>query len=469
MRKGGNKIVIAGALGALFVVIVALVAASSGISKEDPADDSIAVVEGVNVEGIVDDGQITRERFDASLEQAAMRQGLQEVPPEDDQQYTALRDEAINDVLDTAWILGEAEERGIEASDREVEEEFLRTKEENFKTEEEYQQFLGETGFTQEDVDLRVRLQLLSTKIQEQVSGGAEPQPVSDEDARLFYDSNPEQFVTPGSRDIRVIQAADEAAGQDAFDQLSADNSPENWDKVAAAISTDTTSKDTGGVRTGVTEGVFPDPLNTEIFDAPEGEVQGPVTIPEGVYVFQVDTITEESTTSFEDAREQIDQQLGPQIQQEEFGAFLSDYRDRWSEVTICADGFITERCENFEGETTPCPDPTLPEDQQKQQLEDTGCPPPVLSNSPGTPGAFAPFLPVQGTPQRPHPPGDDDEAPAGGQVPGAPLPGGAVPVQPGAAGAPPPAGAQQAPPPPPPAGAQQAPPAGAQAPPPGG
>ncbi len=97
-----------------------------------------------------------------------------------------------------------------------------------------------------------------------------------------------------------------------------------------------------------------------------------------------MDAITEASTTSFEDAREQIDQQLGPQIQQEEFTAFLADYRDRWTEVTICAEDFITERCDNFKGETAPCPDPALPEDQQKQQLEETGCPPPVLPNTPG-------------------------------------------------------------------------------------
>jgi hypothetical protein len=340
-----------------------------------------------------------------------------------------------------------------------VQQEFQRTKDENFKTEKEYQAFLEETGFTQEDIDLRVKLQLLSTKIQEEVSGGTEPAAVSEEDARDFYEANTEQFAVPESRDIRLVQAADDAAAQTAFDQLSADNSPENWDKVAADVSTDASSKDTGGVRQGVTDGTFPDPLNGEIFEAPQGEVVGPVSTPEGVYVFQVDKVTEESTSSFEDAREQIDQQLGPQIQQEEFSAFLSDYRDRWTEVTICAEGFITERCDNFEGETTPCPDPTLPEDQQKQQLEETGCPPPVLPNSPGAPGSFAPFVPVQGAPQRPHPPGDDSEAPPGGALPGGALPPGAVPGQPGAA---PPTGA-------PPAGAQQAPPAGAQAPPPGG
>ena len=36
---------------------------------------------------------------------------------------------------------------------------------------------------------------------------------------------------------------------QEAFDQLEQDNSPENWNKVAAEFSTDASSKGAGGVR----------------------------------------------------------------------------------------------------------------------------------------------------------------------------------------------------------------------------
>lgn len=447
---GTGRSTVAIAFGVVLLVLSAIVGVTQGFGSEEPDSDSVAVVEGVNVDGLVEDGQISKESFESSLEQAAKRQGLQEVPPEDDPQYEALRDEALNDVLDTAWILGEASDRGIEASEREVQQEFQQTKDENFDTEKEYRKFLEQTGFTQQDIDLRVRLQLLSTKIQEQITGGAEAPGVPEEDAKLFYEANKEQFAQPASRDVRVVQNPDQAKAQRAFEQLSADNSPESWNKVAAELSTDSASKDSGGVRAGVTEGVFPDPLGAEVFSAPEGEVQGPVSTPQGFFVFQVDAVTDAGSISFEEARAQIDQQLGPQIQQEEFSAFLADYRDYWTERTVCADGFIIERCGNFKPEATPCPDPSLPEDQQQQQLEQTGCPPPVQSNSPGAPGSFAPFTPPQGAPQRPHPAGEDAAAPAG-QLPGG-LPGGAVPGQPGA----------------PQAAPQGAPPAG-QAPPPGG
>ena len=121
-----------------------------------------------------------------------------------------------------------------------------------------------------------------------------------------------------------------------------------------------------------------------------------------------------------EEAKPAIQQQLEQQLQQESFSAFLSDYRDRWTELTICGDDYLMERCDNADTEITPCPDPTLPEDQQKQQLEQQGCPPPVLSNSPAAPGRSSPFT-RQGQPQRPHPAGEDAAPAAAGPARRAP------------------------------------------------
>jgi parvulin-like peptidyl-prolyl isomerase len=409
--------------------MVVLVAATSGFGKDDPSGDSVAVVDGQ---------EISQEDFDRALAQAAARQGAGsncQPPAEDDPQYETLRDEALNDVLDQEWILGEAEERGVSVSDREVQEEFEQTKNQNFKSEKEYQDFLRQSCFEQEDVDERVRLQVISTKIQEEVT--SEAAEVSDADAETFYEANEEQFSQPEQRDLRLVLNQDPEKAQEAADQLEQDNSPENWKQVAAEFSSDASSKENGGVRESITQGVFPEAVDAQIFDAAEGEVVGPIETDSGTYVFQVDSVTEETTTPLDEARPQIQEQLASQLQQEGFSAFLSDYRDRWVELTVCADDFVNERCDNFAGEVEPCPDPSLPEDQQRQQIEETGCPPPVLPRNPAAPGSILPFIAASGSPQRPHPAGADQEVPAGipggvpGGVPGAA--GGAVPVTPGA------------------------------------
>src|SRR5687768_5253433 len=228
----------AAVLGGLFVVLVALVAVFGDVGQAEVPDEAVAVVDGT---------EISQEEFDAALQQSALRQGLQEPPASDDPQYEAIRDEAMNNVLDIQWIQGEAERRGIEVSDEEVQREFEQTKEENFKTDEEYDKFLEESGFTQEDIDLRVRLQLLSEKIQAEITESAEG--VSDSDAEQFYEANKSQFEQPESRNIRFVVNAEQGEIDQAVEQLREDNSPESWDEVAKEFSTDDATKGEGGVR----------------------------------------------------------------------------------------------------------------------------------------------------------------------------------------------------------------------------
>jgi parvulin-like peptidyl-prolyl isomerase len=402
--------------GAILVLGIVLIIAIQGVGKDDVSSDGVAVVDGE---------EISQADFDTAFQQAAQQTGLPTPPAPGDEQYEQVRDQALSTLLDTAWIQGEAERQGVEVTDKEVQDTFVELKNQNFQTEEEYQQFLQQSGLTQEDIDERVRLQVVSEKIQEQITN--ETPAVTDEEAEEFYDANKAQFEQPESRNIRVIVNKDPAQVQAALTQLQADNSPESWKQVAAEFSTDPTSKDQGGVRSGVTEGQFEDPLNTEIFDAPQGQVVGPVHTSVSDYVFQVDAITPATTTPFDEAAEQINQQLEQQAQQEQFSAFLADYRDYWVEQTICADDYLTDRCDNFTGNPAPCPDPSLTPEQQQQQLQQSGCPPPVLTISPAPPGTITAFQQATGgQPQKPHPAGEDTAPPT---VPGAE---GGFPITPG-------------------------------------
>ncbi len=422
-----SKLKIAIGLGVVLVALVVGVAVASGLGHDDVPDSAVAVVDGT---------EITEDDFNASLEQAAKRQGLPEVPAEDDPQYDAIRDAAIGDQLDIVWIQKEADERGVEVSDRQIEESLAQTKEQNFPTEKKFQEFLEQSGFTPEDVDLRIKLQLLSQAIQDEVA--AEAAGVTDAEVEDFYNQNSEQFEQPAQRDIRLILNKDAAKVDEAKAELEKDPSDKNWKKVAAEFSTDPSSKDTGGARQGITPGVLEGDLDSAVFEAPLNTIQGPVTTELGTYIFEVTKETPAATQSLDEVRDQLKQQLEGQAQQEDFSAFVEDYRGKWTELTICADGFVIDRCDNFTAEVAaPCTD---------EQADSTGCPPPVASRNPLAPGGGAdPLAGGQGggAPQRPHPPGEGEAAPTG--APGGLVPGGAPPgaAPPGAA---PPSGA--APPP---------------------
>jgi hypothetical protein len=75
-------------------------------------------------------------------------------------------------VISFRWIAGEAELRGLELSRRQAAEAFRRQKQRAFPRDRDYRRFLRRTGQTDADVRHRVRLDLLSDRIRDDVIGG---------------------------------------------------------------------------------------------------------------------------------------------------------------------------------------------------------------------------------------------------------------------------------------------------------
>jgi len=392
-------------LAVFLVAFFAIWAAAQGLTNPDVPSGDVAVVEDAP------GGPITQEEFDASLEQAAAAQGAG-VPKEDDPQYAVLKEQALSDLLLGRWVEGEAEENGISVTDTEIEQRLEQIKKQNFKDEQEFQRFLEQSKFTEDDAIARVRLTLLSQRIQESVLSDQGEVPAGEVEA--FYEENSSQFEQPESRDVRVILNKDEDQVAQAAEQLGQDDSEQSWTKVAKQFSTDEASKGEAGLRSGVLEGQGDPTFDEQVFGAPEGELVGPFETQEGFYLIQVVDIKEAQTTPLEDASEQIKQQLASAQQQAAASEFESDFVAKWTERTFCADAFVIDRCAN-------APEPARPE----------GAPPVQSSRpaAPGSAGSVTPGLVQPGLPQGPISP------PAAQEQPGA-VPPGAAPV--GPPGAPP-------------------------------
>ena len=427
----GSKRNAAVALVALLVGVIVLVAATSGLGKPGlPNDDAVAFVEDAP------DGEITQEEFDLAIEQAAARQqGGGAVPEPGTPQYDALLETAMADLLLSRWVAGEAEEMGIEVSEREIDEELETIIRDQFGGQKEFDRFLQDSKFSAEDARERVRLQLLSQRIQENVLG-TEPPAVPEDEVQDFYDENIEQFQTPETRDVRTLLNPDEAKAQEAFDRLSRDDSPASWKQVTEELSTDEATSGLGGLRQGVAEGQNEAQLEEAIFGAVEGDLVGPIETDAGFYVLQVDAINEASTQELDDeTRQQIEQTLGSERQQEIATDYQADFLEKWRSRTVCADDFAIDRCGNApappdactgdDGGEEPPADPTTGAPTE-------GCPAFVPSTRP-VPPSSAGNADATGLPQGPQ--GVTAPAPAlppGTQtIPGAPpgtAPGGPAP-----------------------------------------
>jgi parvulin-like peptidyl-prolyl isomerase len=467
------------ALGAFLVL--AFAAFATGFDDPEVPEGAVVVVEDV------DDGEISQEDFEAALEQVAASQGVRGGPPEPgDEQYEAFKEQALADLTLQKWVEGEAEDRGITASDREIDEELETIKQQNFGgSEKEFQRFLDESGLSEEDAIQQVRLSVLSQKIQcevvypENLVGrclqNEEIKPnevVSPEDVELVYEQQRSQYEQPESRSVRVIVNKDERAVEDARAELEEDDSEQSWERVATEFSTDEASSANGGLRENVVEGQGDPAFDEAVFGAAQGELVGPFKTADGNFnLIQVVGITPARTQPLDEASSEIERQLASSQQQAALDSFEQELTTKWTERTFCAEDFLTDRCENFdEAPPDACTvdDPSEIEAAPPEQVEQ-GCPPPVQSRNPAAPQelsdaeaeertqaqlqplqqpySFVPGGFPQGLPQRPLPP-----PPPGGAAGG--LPAGSVPIGPGAVpptGAPPTApptgGAPAAPP----------------------
>lgn len=404
--------------GALFILLFVIFAVAEGIGNPSVPSGAVAVVE----DAPGDIGTVTQEQFDHSLEQAAAQEKIP-VPKPGDAKYDELKETALNERLDAIWLQGQAEEMGISVTPAEIAKELKKLKSQAFKTEKQYQEFLKEAHFTQEDVNERVKIQMLSEQIQAQVTEEA-PIPSKSELEDYYEAAKSTQYTTPESRDIRVIKNKDEAEVEAAKAALEKDDSIESWEKVAKKYSTDTT-KANGGLQSAVTEGTLGEPLDAEVFAAEQGELEGPLEEAKSFVLFEVMKITPEKVQSFDEAKSQISAQLAEQAKQQSFAAFVRNYGSRWKARTFCASDYMVERCANFKSDGRPPEaDKACFEANPKKPPE--ACQAPILQVKPAQPGTVSPLnREGQKLSQRPRPAGlEETAAPPEGEIPGGVVPG---------------------------------------------
>ncbi|HMX70600.1 MAG TPA: peptidyl-prolyl cis-trans isomerase [Solirubrobacterales bacterium] len=399
--------------GAILVVLFAGIAIAQGVSKPGVESGDIITVQDVP-DG---KGSITEEDYNRSFEQTWKRGGLQAAPKEGDAQYDQVKEAAINDLLDQAWLAGEANELGVTATDREIDNELATIKKDQFPTPKAFNDFLKSSGFTMAEVRDRVELQVLSRKIQDQITKSVTDVP--DSEIENFYESSKESFTTPETRDIRLIVTDKKADAEQAISELGDDPTDEEFAKVAKKLSVH--SSKTEGGKTVATEGAFPDPAGADIMSAEAGTIEGPIESGKQFYVFRVTKITPEETKPLDDVRDQIKQQLLPTLQQQAMSDFVSDYNSKWKSRTFCASDYTVERCDNFESDgRLESADPKCYEAGAGKN-PDLACPAPIELPKPMAPGGNsspgALLGQTQNLPQRPVQPSDaeSDAAGAGG------------------------------------------------------
>lgn len=163
--RGTRRELLGGALGVAALALAGWGAVSSFALPvpEELVPNTVALVSDVSPR----DGTITRHELRHQVVIVASQSNHRPIPEPSDRGYQRLQREALKFELEGVWIRGEAGERDISVTPREVSRELTRTKKESFESGAEYRRFLKESHYTRRDVRERVEIQLLAVGLQE--------------------------------------------------------------------------------------------------------------------------------------------------------------------------------------------------------------------------------------------------------------------------------------------------------------
>jgi parvulin-like peptidyl-prolyl isomerase len=399
--------------GGLFVALFVVVAISEGVTTPTPPAGDAALVTGLPG----DMGHVSEEEVEKTIEQQVAESGGK-APKPGEKFYYRRMSVAMNELMNALWIEAESEDMGIQVTDKQIEDELEKIKKQSFPTPAAYKAFLKKSHLSPEEVERRVKLQVINTQVQEQVKAEA-PLPTEEELKEAYEEEKSERFTTKESRDVRVIANEDKSKVEAALKELEKDHSPASWKKVAKKYSTDEGTNKKGGLQPGVQEEFLPESLKKPIFGAATGELVGPLKVENTYLIVEVVKLNAAKTKSFAEAKAEVSATITEKKQEETLAAFFRNLNSKWKARTYCAKGFIVEPCSNSAELTknTEAP-PGCYEEHPKEPV--TSCPAPVLMNKPALPGTVS-FAKPGGEPfvQRPLPPASEEEAAAEAPAPG--------------------------------------------------
>jgi foldase protein PrsA len=349
------------ALGAFFVLAVALTGCGSGVPG-----NSVADVAGT---------PITIRAFDhwlyvAAKSQAAQSPGSPVIVPNDPpdfnnciaqvrkqvaslaktpvkqlrsdckQLFTSLSGQVMDFLIKAYWYQAEAARDHIVVTNADVEKAFNAAKSQQFKTPAEFQSFLSQTGQTTQDILFRFRINQIFMKLLAKHTAKVTPAKIA-----AYYKAHLSQFGTPETRDIRIVLTKTKAEAQTAKSAL---KSGKSWKVVAKKYSIDPTSKDNGGLLVGVTKGEEDKALDAAAFSAAVNKLTGPIKGQFGYYIFEVTKITKAKEQTLAQATPLIQQTLTGQLQTNSQSAVDAAARMHWRSRTFCATTYAIADCSNF-------------------------------------------------------------------------------------------------------------------------
>jgi foldase protein PrsA len=261
------------------------------------------------------------------------------------QLFTSLSGQVMDFLIKGYWYQLEAHKLGIKLTTAQVQNALASAKKSQFQTAAQYASFLKQSGQTQADILFRVRVNQIYTKLSSRHSTKVTPAAIN-----AYYNAHKSQFGTPQSRNMRIVLTKTAAQANAARAALQHGSS---WQSVAKQYSIDPTTKNTGGLLTGVTPGQQDTALSQAAFAAPLDKLVGPVKGQFGYYVLEVIKVTKATQKTLTQSTPLITQTLSTQLTTGAQEAVDAQAKKAWQSQTKCLPVYAMADCSGYKAPKT--------------------------------------------------------------------------------------------------------------------
>lgn len=261
------------------------------------------------------------------------------------QLFTSLSSQVMDFLIKAYWYQADAHRLGVNVSDAQVNQALATAKKSQFSTPAQYQTFLKSSGQTAQDILFRVRVNQIYSKLAKRHSTT-----VTQAQIASYYAAHQSQFGSPQTRNMRIVltkTAAQAAAAQKAL------KGGQSWPKIVKKYTIDPTTKNNGGLLTGVTAGQQDAALSKAAFAAPVNKLMGPIKGQFGYYVFEVIKITPATQRSLAQSSALIKQTLTQEAQTQAQAAIDKHAKQDWFKQTSCRSLYAMADCSGYKAPKT--------------------------------------------------------------------------------------------------------------------
>ncbi len=332
------------ALGvSLLVSVVVILGVSTGVARAQapqpdrptsPNSGRKVVVE--RVIAIVNDSIILASELEARM--VPVRGEAMQIADqkERDRRLAKLSSQVLDEMVSEELIVQAAETAKIEVEASEVQAALDEIKQNNNLDDAGLAQALAAQGYTLANYKHDLRRQLLRLRAVNQLV--APKVQVTEEDVRARYDEMQRRsqsvsavslshilFKLPENPTEQQLAEAKEKAAK----AIARAKGGEAFDKVAAEVSEDDSTKATGGQLGWFQRGSVQPEWEQIVFSMEKGDVRGPVTGPQGLHVFQVTEVKNNQMKPFAEMKEQIMRELRRREMDKQTATWLEDLRKK--------------------------------------------------------------------------------------------------------------------------------------------